>query len=158
MKHETAKEVIAFMEKYNKHFEALSAFVSEKRAKVLADDLTWLLDSLTVEQKFIMEGNDLEAKRLALFDKLGISGKKAKQLVEECPEELKNKLMLESAAMEKHVGFIKDTNADIIDIIERKLSIQEKLVNKTHSTASTYTGRGVKVTKHNTSGGFFGEV
>lgn len=158
MKHETAKEVIAFMEKYNKHFEALSAFVSEKRAKVLADDLTWLLDSLTVEQKFIMEGNDLEAKRLALFDRLGIAGKKARQLVEECPEDLKNKLMLESSAMEKHVGFIKETNADIIDIIERKLSIQEKLVNKTHSTASTYTGRGVKVTKHNTSGGFFGEV
>jgi hypothetical protein len=158
MKQETAKEVIAFMEKYNKHFEALSAFVSEKRAKVLADDLTWLLDSLTAEQKFIMEGNDLEAKRLALFDKLGIAGKKARQLIEECPEELRNKLVLESSAMEKHVDFIKSTNSDIIDIIERKLSIQEKLVNKTHSTASTYTGRGVKVTKHNTSGGFFGEV
>jgi len=158
MKQETAKEVIAFMEKYNKHFEALSAFVSEKRAKVLADDLTWLLDSLTAEQKFIMEGNDLEAKRLALFDRLGIAGKKARQLIEECPEELRNKLVLESSAMEKHVDFIKSTNSDIIDIIERKLSIQEKLVNKTHSTASTYTGRGVKVTKHNTSGGFFGEV
>ena len=155
---DTAREVIAFMEKYNKHFEALSAFVSEKRAKVMGDELTWLLDSLTTEQKFIMEGNDLEAKRLALFDRLGIGGKKAKELIAECPEELRNKLTLECSAMEKHVGYIKETNADIIEIIERKLSVQEKLANKPHSTTSTYTGKGVKVTKHNTSGGFFGEV
>ena len=158
MNAETAKEVIAYMEKYNKHFEALSAFVSEKRAKVIADELTWLLDSLTAEQKFIMEGNDLEAKRLALFDKLGIAGKKARELIDECPEELRPKLTLECRAMEQYVQHIKETNADIIDIIERKLSVQEKLINRTHSTASTYTGRGVKVTKHNTSGGFFGEV
>jgi len=154
----TAKEVIAFMEKYNAHFEALSAFVSEKRAKVIADELPWLLDSLTVEQKFVMEGNDLEAKRLALFRDLGLAGKKAKELIEECPEELKKKLTLECTAMERHVETIKSMNADIIDIIERKLSVQEKLINRTHSTASTYTGKGVKVTKHNTSGGFFGEV
>ncbi|MCR4781042.1 MAG: flagellar protein FlgN [Ruminiclostridium sp.] len=158
MNAETAKEVIAYMEKYNKHFEALSAFVSEKRAKVIADELTWLLDSLTAEQKFIMEGNDLEAKRLALFEKLGIAGKKARELIDECPEELRPKLTLECRAMEQYVQHIKETNADIIDIIERKLSVQEKLINRTHSTASTYTGRGVKVTKHNTSGGFFGEV
>ena len=158
MTHSAAKEVIAFMEKYNTHFTELSAFVSEKRAKVVADELTWLLDALSTEQKLIMEGNDLEAKRLALFERLGISGKKARQLIDECPQELKAKLTLECSAMEKHVDFIKDTNADIIDIIERKLSIQEKLINKKHSTASTYTGRGVKVTKHNTSGGFFGEV
>ena len=153
-----AKEVIAFMEKYNRHFEALSAFVSEKRAKVIADELTWLLDSLTVEQKFIMEGNDLEAKRLALFEKLGLAGKKARELVDECPPEHKNKLLLECSAMEKYVETIKSTNADIIEIIERKLSVQEKLINRTHSTSSTYTGKGVKVTKHNTSGGFFGNV
>ncbi|MBO6301178.1 MAG: flagellar export chaperone FlgN [Ruminiclostridium sp.] len=155
---DTAKQVIAFMEKYNKHFEALSSFVSEKRAKVIADELTWLLDSLATEQKFIMEGNDLEAKRLALFQRLGLSGKKARDLLNECPEELKNKLTLECSAMERHVEFIKSTNADIIEIIERKLSVQEKLINRPHVTSSTYTGKGVKVTKHNTSGGFFGNV
>ena len=76
---QTTVKVIAFMEKYNKHFEELCAFVSEKKAKVIADELTWLLDSLNVEQKFVMEGNDLEAKRLALFEELGLSGAKAKQ-------------------------------------------------------------------------------
>lgn len=155
---QVAKEVIAFMEKYNKHFEALSAFVSEKRAKVIADELTWLLDALNVEQKFVMEGNDLEAKRLALFERLGIAGRKAKSLLEECPEEYKAKFSLECANMEKYVDYIKATNADIIDIIERKLSIQEKLANRGPSTVQTYNGSGTKVTKHNTSGGFFSEV
>ena len=158
MTQEVAKEVIAFMVRYNKHFEELSAFVSEKRAKVIADELMWLIDALTTEQRLIMEGNDLEAKRLELFERLGISGRKARELIEECPPELKSKLTLECAAMEKHVDFIKDTNADIIELIERKLSIQEKLMHKSHSTSSTYTGKGVKVTKHNTSGGFFSEV
>ena len=155
---QVAKEVIAFMEKYNMHFEALSAFVSEKRAKVIADELTWLLDALNVEQKFVMEGNDLEAKRLALFERLGIAGRKAKSLLEECPEEYKAKFSLECANMEKYVDYIKATNADIIDIIERKLSIQEKLAKRGPSTVQTYNGSGAKVTKHNTSGGFFSEV
>ncbi len=155
---ETAKSIIRYMEKYNEHFENLETFVSEKKAKVIADDLVWLLDSLVTEQKLVMEGNDLEVKRLALFEQLGISGKKAKELLGECPEELKAKLTLECTAMEKHIDLIKRTNADIIDIIERKLSIQEKLANQSHSTMDTYTGRGTKVRKHNTSGGFFGNV
>ncbi len=154
----TAKSIIKYMEKYNEHFENLETFVSEKKAKVIADDLVWLLDSLVTEQKLVMEGNDLEVKRLALFEQLGISGKKAKELVDECPEELKARLTLECTAMEKHIDLIKRTNADIIDIIERKLSIQEKLANQSRSTMDTYTGRGTKVRKHNTSGGFFGNV
>ncbi len=155
---ETAKAVIRYMEKYNRHFEELETFVSEKKAKVIADDLVWLLDSLVREQKLVMAGNDLEVKRLALFEELGISGKKASQLISECPEEFKAKLTLECTSMERHIDLIKRLNADIIEIIERKLSIQEKAANQPHSTMDTYTGKGVKVRKHNTSGGFFGEV
>ena len=155
---DTAKTVIKFLEKYNRHFEELETFVSEKKAKVIADDLVWLLDSLVREQKLVMEGNDLEVKRLSLFEELGIGGKKAKQLIAECPEEYRAKLTLECLSMEKHIDLIKRTNADIIEIIERKLSIQEKLANQSHSTMETYTGAGTKVRKHNTSGGFFGQV
>lgn len=155
---ETVKAVIRFMEKYNVHFQELEAFVSEKKAKVIADDLCWLLDSLVNEQKLVMEGNNLETKRLKLFEELGISGIKAKQLIAECPEEYRQKLTLECVAMEKHIDLIKRTNADIIEIIERKLSIQEKLANQPRSTMETYTGKGTKVRKHNASGGFFGEV
>lgn len=155
---QTAKAVIKFMEKYNNHFEELETFVSEKKAKVIADDLVWLLDSLVREQKLVMEGNNLEVKRMALFEEHGIIGKKAKQLISECPEEYRAKLALECVSMEKYIDRIKRTNADIIEIIERKLSIQEKLANQPRSTMDTYTGKGNKVRKHNTSGGFFGEV
>lgn len=155
---QTVQTVIAITEKLNQHLEALEAFISAKKARVIADDLVWLLDSLTEEQRLVAEGNNLEAKRLKLFDDLGISGKKARQLIEECPEEYRSKLTLECVAMERHIDKIKQLNIDITEIIERKLSIQEKAVKAPPSTMETYTGKGVKVRTHNTSGGFFGEV
>lgn len=155
---QTVLAVIASMEKLNQHLEALEAFISAKKARVIADDLVWLLDSLTEEQRLVAEGNDLEAKRLKLFDDLGISGKKAKQLIEECPEEYQARFTRECVETERHINAIKQLNIDITEIIERKLSIQEKAVKAPPSSMETYTGKGVKVRTHNTSGGFFGEV
>lgn len=155
---QTVTAVIDNMEKLNQHLEALEAFISAKKARVIADDLVWLLDSLTEEQRLVAEGNNLEVKRLKLFDDLGISGKKAKQLIEECPEEYRAKFTSECVKMERHIDRIKQLNIDITEIIERKLSIQEKAVKAPPSSMETYTGKGVKVRTHNTSGGFFGEV
>lgn len=155
---QTVKAVIANMENLNQHLETLEAFISAKKAKVIADDLVWLLDSLTEEQRLIAEGNDIEAKRLQIFEELGLSGKKAKQLIEESPEEFRAKLTLECTNAEKHIDRIKQLNIDITEIIERKLSIQEKAVKAPPSSMETYTGKGVKVRTHNTSGGFFSEV
>lgn len=155
---QTTMAVIDNMEKLNQHLEALETFISAKKAKVIADDLVWLLDSLTEEQRLVAEGNNLEVKRLKLFDDLGISGKKAKQLIDECPEEYRAKFSRECVEMEHHIDRIKQLNIDITEIIERKLSIQEKAVKAPPSSMETYTGKGVKVRTHNTSGGFFGEV
>ncbi len=155
---QTTTAVIANMEKLNQHLEALETFISAKKAKVIADDLVWLLDSLTEEQRLVAEGNNLEVKRLKLFDDLGISGKKAKQLIDECPEEYRAKFSRECVEMEHRIDRIKQLNIDITEIIERKLSIQEKAVKAPPSSMETYTGKGVKVRTHNTSGGFFGEV
>ncbi len=155
---QTITAVIANMEKLNQHLEALETFISTKKARVIADDLVWLLDSLTEEQRLVAEGNNLEAKRLKLFDDLGISGKKARQLIDECPEEYRAKFTRECVEMERRIDKIKQLNIDITEIIERKLSIQEKAVKAPPSSMETYTGKGVKVRTHNTSGGFFGEV
>ncbi len=156
---ETAKAIIQCMEKMNAHFAELEKFIAEKKVKVIADDLVWLLDSLTEEQRLIAEGNDLESKRLKLFDELGISGKKATQLIQDCPGEFQSKLKLECVSMEKHIDLIKKLNADIIEIIERKLSIQEKAANMPQTSGmNTYTGKGVKVRQSNSSGGFIGDV
>lgn len=155
---QTAKEIIACMEKINAHFRTLETFINEKRAKVIADDLPWLLDSLVEEQRLVAEGNHLEAKRMKLFEQLGVADKKATALIEECPEEYKERLRLECISIERHIGTIKKTNADIIEIIERKLSIQEKAAKVPVGSTSTYTGQGVKVRHADTSGGFIGEV
>lgn len=155
---QTAKEIIGCMEKINAHFRTLETFINEKRAKVIADDLPWLLDSLVEEQRLVAEGNNLEAKRMKLFERLGVADKKATALIEECPEGCKERLRLECVSIERHIGLIKKTNADIIEIIERKLSIQEKTAKMPVGSTSTYTGQGVKVRHANSSGGFIGEV
>lgn len=155
---QTAKEVIGCMEKINAHFRTLEAFINEKKAKVVADDLPWLLDSLVEEQRLVAEGNNLEAKRMKLFEQLGISDKKATVLIEECPESHKERLKLECVSIERHIGLIKKTNADIIEIIERKLAIQEKTAKMPVGTTNTYTEQGVKVRRPDSSGGFIGEV
>ncbi len=155
---QTAKAVIGCMEKLNRHFLELEKFIAEKKAKVIADDLVWLLDSLTEEQRLVAEGNDLESKRLKLFESFGIADRKASQLIQECPEEYQSKLKLECSSLEKHIDLIKKLNADIIEIIERKLTIQEKAANRSAATMNTYTEQGVKVRQRDTSGGFIGEV
>lgn len=155
---QTAKQVISCMEKLNAHFRALETFIAEKKAKVIADDLVWLLDSLVEEQRLVAEGNNLESRRVKLFEELGIADRKATQLIEECPEEYRSRLRLECASIERHIDLIKKTNIDIIDIIERKLSIQEKSSKAPVGTINTYTEQGVKVRRQSASGGIIGEV
>ncbi|MCM1335231.1 MAG: flagellar protein FlgN [Bacteroides sp.] len=155
---QTAKQVIACLEKFNAHFRTLERFISEKKAKVIADDLAWLLDSLVEEQRLVAEGNNLETRRLKLFEELGIADKKATALIEECPEEYRSRLRLECASLERHIDFIKQANADIIEIIERKLTIQEKMSNAPVTSVNTYTGKGVKVRQQSGAGGIIGEV
>ena len=43
---ETADRIIGFLEKYNGVYRDMVAFLTEKQAKVMADDLLWLLDSV----------------------------------------------------------------------------------------------------------------
>ena len=43
---ETADRIIGFLEKYNGAYRDMVAFLTEKQAKVMADDLLWLLDSV----------------------------------------------------------------------------------------------------------------
>ena len=47
---ETADRIIGFLEKYNGVYRDMVAFLTEKQAKVMADDLLWLLDSVEDEQ------------------------------------------------------------------------------------------------------------
>ena len=50
-----ADEIIAFMEKYNDTYRDMVLFLTEKMAKVMDDDLLWLLESVDDEQALIMK-------------------------------------------------------------------------------------------------------
>ena len=78
---ETADRIIGFLEKYNGVYRDMVAFLTEKQAKVMADDLLWLLDSVEDEQALVMKIQSEESARSALFEELGLGEIKAKQLI-----------------------------------------------------------------------------
>lgn len=69
---ETADRIIGFLEKYNGVYRDMVAFLTEKQAKVMADDLLWLLDSVEDEQALVMKIQSEESARSALFEELGL--------------------------------------------------------------------------------------
>ena len=67
-------------------------FLMKKHTKILDDDLEWLTNSLNTEQAYVMKSQSLETKRQALFDGLGISGRKLSEMIGEAPKEYQAKL------------------------------------------------------------------
>ena len=78
---ETADRIIGFLEKYNGEYRDMVAFLTEKQAKVMADDLLWLLDSVEDEQALVMKIQSEESARSALLRSLDSGEIKAKQLM-----------------------------------------------------------------------------
>lgn len=137
MEKEIAEVFLEFFDIYNKHFEKLADFLAVKQNKILLDDLNWLESALQEEQKYIMKGNSLEEKRLALFERAGLDEITLKQLMEMFPDELKGSMQLESDRLEKSIGTIKRLTETSDSIVRRKLEIQAKLLG-----VNEYTGIG----------------
>ena len=156
---ETADKVIRFLEKYNSVYRDMVAFLTEKQAKVMADDLLWLLDSVEDEQALVMKIQSEENARTALFEELGLGEMKAKQLIEEAPDERKSKLTLLYDELTGYVAKIKQLNDIIVETVEKKLSVQEELIRKTGMTLTeTYNGYGAKIKHTSAPKGFIGNV
>ena len=142
---ETADRIIGFLEKYNGVYRDMVAFLTEKQAKVMADDLLWLLDSVEA--------------RSALFEELGLGEIKAKQLIEAAPDERKSKLTLLYDELTGYVARIKQLNNIIVETVEKKLSVQEELMRKTGMTLTeTYNGYGAKIKHTSAPKGFLGNI
>ncbi len=137
MEKEIAEVFLEFFEIYNKHFEKFADFLEVKQNKILLDDLNWLENALQEEQKYIMKGNSLEEKRLALFERAGLGEITLKQLMELFPEELKGNMRLESDRLEKSIGKIKRISATSDSIVRRKLEVQAEILG-----INDYTGIG----------------
>jgi DNA replication protein DnaD len=148
MNHGAAMEILDFMEKYSEHFKEFRSFIYEKQEKVAGDDLVWLLDSLATEQKLIMRGNSLEAKRKLIFEEHGIEGYNAKQLYQACPEEVKGRMKLATDEIDENVNYIKEINQDALELARRKLEAQAQILNDSLIAGSdTYDNSGSKTKK-----------
>ena len=156
---ETADRIIGFLEKYNGVYRDMVAFLTEKQAKVMADDLLWLLDSVEDEQALVMKIQSEESARSALFEELGLGEIKAKQLIEAAPDERKSKLTLLYDELTGYVARIKQLNNIIVETVEKKLSVQEELMRKTGMTLTeTYNGYGAKIKHPSAPKGFLGNI
>jgi len=148
MDNNTAAGIIAILGEFNAHFKELSSFLTEKQNKVLADDLLWLHDALTEEQKLAMKSSSLETKRLAFMNNEGLKGHTSSMLLDECPEEYKGRLRLEIVNMEKYIDHIKKLNSDTLETIEKKLTAAENFLRaKGGASADVYGGKGGKIGK-----------
>ena len=156
---ETADRIIGFLAKYNRGYRDMVAFLTEKQAKVMADDLLWLLDSVEDEQALVMKIQSEESARSALFEELGLGEIKAKQLIEAAPDERKSKLTLLYDELTGYVARIKQLNNIIVETVEKKLSVQEELMRKTGMTLTeTYNGYGAKIKHTSAPKGFLGNI
>jgi len=138
-----ALQIIEFLESYNKHFLGCVDFLNLKQQKVLADDLSWLHDSLPEEQRLSMSGSSLEHKRLELMKELGFEDKTSSQLLEICPEEAKTRFKTACQSLEQSIEKIKRINADILETVEKKLEVAEKLLDgQAKQNINSLTGPG----------------
>jgi len=154
-----AIEILEFLEKYDEHFRELRAFINEKQEKTAGDDLVWLLDSLNTEQKFVMRGNSLEAKRNLIFEEHGLKECDSRKLLEECPEEFKGRMRLTVESIENSVVYIKETNCNILEMGRRKLEAQAELLEDSLIAGSdTYNISGSKIKKISDDDTFIGSV
>jgi hypothetical protein len=154
-----AGQIVEFLEKYNNHFNEIVDFLNKKQLKVLADDLIWLHDSLSDEQRLSMSGVSLENKRLELFESFGLDDYNSSQILEIIPEEYKGRFKLECVNMENSIDSIKTLNASIIETIEKKISIAESdLRNKGYSNPGRYDVAGSKVRIDDPDDGIIGNM
>jgi hypothetical protein len=159
MKIEQAAQITEFLERYNKHFTDVVTFLKQKQQKVLADDLVWLHDSLSEEQRLSMAGLSLENKRIDMLDAMGYDDYPSSQLLEICPEEYKGRFKLECVNLENSVDKIKELNAEIVETIEKKISVAEsQLREQGVSNPGRYDVAGSKVRLDDPDDGIIGNM
>ena len=140
MDNRTADVIIAFLDQFNTHFEKLADFLAVKQNRILLDDLAWLEEALVEEQSYIMKGNSLETKRLALFEQCGIAGKKLSELPELFPEDYRGALQRQSERLNDAIAKIKRLNEVSSDIVQRKMQAQAKLLGVELTGTGAYSG------------------
>ena len=141
MDERTAQAVIKCLEIDCDFYRELHVFLMKKHTKILDDDLEWLTNSLNTEQAYVM-------KSQALFDGLGISGRKLSEMIGEAPKEYQAKLKQLSNQIADLVDGIREINEQTNEIVKRKLDNQTEFVKRAgiFNKPETYTKNASKVT------------
>ncbi len=128
-------------------YRELHKFLMKKHTKILDDDLEWLTKSLNDEQAYVMKSQSLETKRQALFEGLGISGRKLSEMIDEFPQEYRAKLRLLAKQLGDMVDSIREINEQTNEIVKRKLDNQTEFVKRAgiFNKPETYTKNASKV-------------
>lgn len=126
----TADAVVKCLEIDVDFYRDLTVFLMKKHARIMADDLEWLTNSLNNEQAYMMKSRSLEEKRLALFKGLGIEDKKISELAEDAPEEYRPKINMLSRQLTEIIGKITELNAETTEMVKRKLDNQKEFVER----------------------------
>lgn len=157
---QTADKIIAFMEKYNEAYREMVVYLTEKLAKVIDDDLLWLLEAVDDEQALIMKIQSQEKSRLQYFKELDIDENiTAQELTSMAPEEKRIRFQMIYDDLTGYIARIRKLNDEITETVEKKLSVQEELVRGAGMTmAETYNGYGAKVKRTTGTKGFIGSV
>lgn len=126
----TADAIVKCLEIDVDFYRELAVFLMKKHAKILADDLEWLTDSLNDEQAFLMKSRSLEEKRLELFRGLQIDDKKLSELADEAPEEYQPKIRMLISQLTELVEKITELNEQTTEVVKRKLDNQKEFVTR----------------------------
>ncbi len=128
-------------------YRELHKFLMKKHTKILDDDLEWLTKSLNDEQAYVMKSQSLETKRQALFEGLGISGRKLSEMIDDFPQEYRAKLRLLAKQLGDMVDSIREINEQTNEIVKRKLDNQTEFVKRAgiFNKPETYTKNASKV-------------
>lgn len=147
MNETTAKAVTACLETDVDFYRELMVFLMKKHTKVLEDDVDWLSDSLNDEQAYLMRSKLLEDKRIALFEELGVGGKKLSELIDEAPDSYRPKISMLGRQLTELVDKIGALNAETNELVKRKLDNQKELVRRAGilNKPATYNKNAAKV-------------
>lgn len=148
MDEKTAQAVIKCLQIDCDFYRELHVFLMKKHTKILDDDLEWLTKSLNDEQAYVMKSQSLETKRQALFQGLGIAGRKLSDMIDEFPQEYRAKITQLSKQLGDLVDNIKEINEQTNEIVKRKLDNQTEFVKRAgiFNKPETYNKNASKVT------------
>lgn len=144
-------KITAFFDEYIAHYREFLKFEYSKIDLLNKNQIERLSNSLSVEQALIMKTNSLEAKRMKLVE--GTGGTFA-ELIENAPEEFKEKLSEQHDTLSALVYRIKELNDGANSVVSKRL----KIIQDKTAELDVYDGKGSVKREHATKAAIFRNV